>query len=193
MERYRAARRRGHRSQVGQRDAAGMRRARLPPATALLTGHCSISSSRSAKAVSSPPSACAIRAPAPTIFFRRSPAVTLLIGALRRLAALNARGALEAVQLELSVALRMPGRFRTRLSPRPFEGTRLFVDLHQASRFPDNKPRPRRGMHRRLPALAALEVGRFEGIRLRNERRDSASGGRRFARVRNPGRRPAVS
>ena len=35
------------------------------------------------------------------------------IGALRRLAALNARGALEAVQLELSVALRMPGRFRT--------------------------------------------------------------------------------
>ncbi len=35
------------------------------------------------------------------------------VGALRRLAALNARGALEAVQLELSVALRMPGRFRT--------------------------------------------------------------------------------
>ncbi|MGA8058280.1 MAG: hypothetical protein WB999_08550, partial [Candidatus Binataceae bacterium] len=35
------------------------------------------------------------------------------IDALRRLAALNARGALEAVQLELSVALRMPGRFRT--------------------------------------------------------------------------------
>src|SRR5271163_2778144 len=34
------------------------------------------------------------------------------IDALRRLAALNARGALEAVQLELSVALRMPGRFR---------------------------------------------------------------------------------
>ena len=36
------------------------------------------------------------------------------IGTLRRLAALNARGALEAVQLELSVALRMPGRFRTK-------------------------------------------------------------------------------
>ena len=35
------------------------------------------------------------------------------VGALKRLAALNARGALEAVQLELSVALRMPGRFRT--------------------------------------------------------------------------------
>lgn len=35
------------------------------------------------------------------------------VDALRRLAALNARGALEAVQLELSVALRMPGRFRT--------------------------------------------------------------------------------
>ncbi|HVA41712.1 MAG TPA: hypothetical protein VNF49_13675 [Candidatus Binataceae bacterium] len=35
------------------------------------------------------------------------------VGALRRLAALNARGALEAVQLELSVALRMPGRLRT--------------------------------------------------------------------------------
>jgi hypothetical protein len=35
------------------------------------------------------------------------------VGALRRLAALNARGTLEAVQLELSVALRMPGRFRT--------------------------------------------------------------------------------
>jgi hypothetical protein len=34
------------------------------------------------------------------------------IGALTRLAALNVRGALEAVQLELSVALRMPGRFR---------------------------------------------------------------------------------
>ncbi|MGZ6241572.1 MAG: hypothetical protein ACXWN9_03210 [Candidatus Binataceae bacterium] len=36
------------------------------------------------------------------------------IGTLRRLAALNARGALEAVQLELSVALRMPGRFRAK-------------------------------------------------------------------------------
>ena len=35
------------------------------------------------------------------------------VEALRRLAALNARGALEAVQLELSVALRMPGRLRT--------------------------------------------------------------------------------
>jgi len=35
------------------------------------------------------------------------------VGALRRLAALNARGVLEAAQLELSVALRMPGRFRT--------------------------------------------------------------------------------
>jgi hypothetical protein len=35
------------------------------------------------------------------------------VGVLRRLAALNARGALEAVQLELSVALRMPGRFRS--------------------------------------------------------------------------------
>jgi hypothetical protein len=34
--------------------------------------------------------------------------------ALRRLAALNARGALEAVQLELSVALRLPGRLRAR-------------------------------------------------------------------------------
>jgi hypothetical protein len=34
------------------------------------------------------------------------------VGPLRRLAALNARGALEAVQLELSVALRMPGRLR---------------------------------------------------------------------------------
>jgi hypothetical protein len=34
------------------------------------------------------------------------------MGALRRLAALSARGALEAVQLELSVALRMPGRLR---------------------------------------------------------------------------------
>ena len=34
-------------------------------------------------------------------------------GVLRRLAALNARGVLEAVQLELSVALRMPGRLRT--------------------------------------------------------------------------------
>lgn len=33
---------------------------------------------------------------------------------LRRLAALNARGALEAVQLELSVALRLPGRLRAR-------------------------------------------------------------------------------
>ncbi len=33
---------------------------------------------------------------------------------LRRLAALNARGALEAVQLELSVALRLPGRLRGR-------------------------------------------------------------------------------
>ncbi|HZO80104.1 MAG TPA: hypothetical protein VFB33_00285 [Candidatus Binataceae bacterium] len=36
------------------------------------------------------------------------------LGALRRLAALSARGALEAVQLELSVALRMPGRLRAR-------------------------------------------------------------------------------
>ncbi len=36
------------------------------------------------------------------------------VGALRRLAALNARGALEAVQLELSVALRLPGRLRAR-------------------------------------------------------------------------------
>jgi hypothetical protein len=35
------------------------------------------------------------------------------VDALRRLAALNARGALEAVQLELSVALRLPGRLRT--------------------------------------------------------------------------------
>jgi hypothetical protein len=35
------------------------------------------------------------------------------VDALRRMAALNACGALEAVQLELSVALRMPGRFRT--------------------------------------------------------------------------------
>ncbi|HVB79612.1 MAG TPA: hypothetical protein VNE82_06640 [Candidatus Binataceae bacterium] len=35
------------------------------------------------------------------------------VDTLRRMAALNARGALEAVQLELSVALRMPGRFRT--------------------------------------------------------------------------------
>jgi hypothetical protein len=35
------------------------------------------------------------------------------VDALRRLAALNARGVLEAVQLELSVALRMPGRFRS--------------------------------------------------------------------------------
>jgi hypothetical protein len=35
------------------------------------------------------------------------------VEALRRLASLNARGALEAVQLELSVALRMPGRLRT--------------------------------------------------------------------------------
>jgi hypothetical protein len=35
------------------------------------------------------------------------------VDALRRLAALNARGELDAVQLELSVALRMPGRFRT--------------------------------------------------------------------------------
>jgi hypothetical protein len=35
------------------------------------------------------------------------------VGVLGRLAALNACGALEAVQLELSVALRMPGRFRT--------------------------------------------------------------------------------
>jgi hypothetical protein len=34
------------------------------------------------------------------------------VGTLRRLAALSARGALEAVQLELSVALRMPGRLR---------------------------------------------------------------------------------
>jgi hypothetical protein len=35
------------------------------------------------------------------------------VGVLGRLAALSARGVLEAVQLELSVALRMPGRFRT--------------------------------------------------------------------------------
>jgi hypothetical protein len=34
------------------------------------------------------------------------------MGVLRRLAALSARGALEAVQLELSVALRLPGRLR---------------------------------------------------------------------------------
>jgi hypothetical protein len=35
------------------------------------------------------------------------------VDTLRRLAALNARGVLEAVQLELSVALRLPGRLRT--------------------------------------------------------------------------------
>ena len=73
MERYRAARRRRHRSQIGQRGAAArMRRARLRQRRFRKRAAGRLLRSARRAAVSSPPSACAIRAPAPTICCRRS-------------------------------------------------------------------------------------------------------------------------
>lgn len=94
------------------------------------------------------------------------------VGALRRLAALNARGALEAVQLELSVALRMPGRFRTETIAaiaESFVRCGLPVAASQAGRIErpgrieiirtadTPSPAPRRGAQQ--PSTAPLRVG----------------------------------
>ena len=94
------------------------------------------------------------------------------VGALRRLAALNARGALEAVQLELSVALRMPGRFRTETIAaiaESFVRCGLPVAASQAGRIErpgrieiirtadTPSPAPRRGAQQ--PSTGPLRVG----------------------------------
>jgi hypothetical protein len=74
------------------------------------------------------------------------------VGALRRLAALNARGALEAVQLELSVALRMPGRFRT-------EAIAAIAESFARYDRPATAPRPNRIEHAsRIEIIRTVET-----------------------------------
>ncbi len=74
------------------------------------------------------------------------------VDALRRLAALNARGALEAVQLELSVALRMPGRFRT-------ETIAAIADSFARCDRPATAPRPSRvEQASRIEIIRTVEV-----------------------------------
>jgi hypothetical protein len=82
------------------------------------------------------------------------------VDALRRLAALHARGALEAVQLELSVALRMPGRLRTQTIAGIAESFAR-CDRHAAAPRASRLERPRRIEIIRTaePALSAPKLG----------------------------------
>ena len=99
------------------------------------------------------------------------------VGALRRLAALNARGALEAVQLELSVALRMPGRFRTETIAAIAES---FASMRSAgrrlARKPYRAPEPYRDHPHRRGAFASAPARRPAVVRR------AASGGTRVLR-----------
>jgi len=65
------------------------------------------------------------------------------MGPLQRLAALSSRGALEAVQLELSVALRMPGRLRAETIA-AIAGSFARCDRPHALRHTNGGERPRR-------------------------------------------------